>query len=87
MNSSGERSLLRLADFPQIDTLVVGHHGSKNSTSKELLTAIRPKLAIIPVGKNSYGHPSGDTLDRLEEFSVVVYRTDILGHITVSGGF
>jgi competence protein ComEC len=51
-----------------------------------LLAAVRPKLAVIPVGRNSYGHPSPDTLERLERYSVPVYRTDILGHITVHGG-
>jgi len=85
MNSTGERTLLRYANLPGIDTLVVGHHGSKNSTSEELLAAVTPGLAIIPVGYNSYGHPSGDTLDRLDDFSVVVYRTDIMGHVTVGG--
>jgi len=85
MNSSGERSLLRFAALPDIDVLVVGHHGSKNSTSEELLLALKPELAIIPVGYNSYGHPAGDTLDRLEEYSVIIYRTDEMGHVTVRG--
>jgi len=86
MNSSGERALLRFASLPDIDVLVVGHHGSKNSTSEELLAALTPEFAIIPVGYNSYGHPSDETLNRLEEFSVVVYRTDIMGHVVVKGG-
>ena len=86
MNSSGERSLLRFAALPNIDTLVVGHHGSKHSTSEELLSALSPEVAIIPVGYNSYGHPADDTLRRLEEHSVIIYRTDIMGHVTVSGG-
>jgi len=85
MSASGERSLLRFAALPHIDMLVVGHHGSRNSTSEELLSAVMPKLAVISVGRNSYGHPSGDTLSRLDEFSVVVYRTDISGHVTVYG--
>ncbi|MCL2151502.1 MAG: DNA internalization-related competence protein ComEC/Rec2 [Oscillospiraceae bacterium] len=86
MNSSIERSLLRFAQLPYVDTLVVGHHGSKYSTSEELLYAIRPKLAIISVGKNSYGHPSEETLDRLNDYSVAVFRTDTTGHVTVGAG-
>jgi len=85
MNASGERSLLRFAALPDIDVLVVGHHGSRFSTSEELLYDVSPELAIISVGHNSYGHPSGDTLERIEEFSMVVYRTDEMGHVTVGG--
>ena len=84
MNSSGERSLLRLAALPDIDTLVVGHHGSKYSTSYELLEAVTPEIAIIPVGENNYGHPADDTLARLENSSIVIYRTDIMGNVTIS---
>jgi len=83
MNSSSERGLLRFAALPEIDLLVVGHHGSKNSTSEELLSELAPDIAIISVGRNSFGHPAGDTLDRLEKFSVVVYQTAELGHVTV----
>jgi len=84
INSSAERSLLRFAAIPEVDLLVVGHHGSKHSTSEELLAAINPDIAIIPVGRNSYGHPSAETLDRLDRFAVTIYQTDIMGHVTVN---
>jgi competence protein ComEC len=84
MNSSGERTLLRYAALPDIDALVVGHHGSKYSTCEELLAAVTPEFAIIPVGENNYGHPADDTLSRLEEFSIVIYRTDLMGNVTVA---
>jgi len=83
MSASGERSLLRKAQLPDIDVLVVGHHGSRFSTSEELLLAVTPEIAIISVGKNSYGHPSGETLQRLEQHSIVVYRTDEVGHVRI----
>ncbi|MCL2391323.1 MAG: ComEC/Rec2 family competence protein [Oscillospiraceae bacterium] len=86
MNSSSERSLLRFAQLPSIDVLVVGHHGSRHSTSNELLAAVTPEIAIIPVGRNSFGHPSAETLERLEIFDVAIYRTDLMGHITVRPG-
>ena len=85
MNASSERALLRYAPLPYIDMLVVGHHGSKYSTSEELLAAVMPKIAVIPVGRNSYGHPSDETIARLESFSATVYRTDITGNVTVNG--
>jgi competence protein ComEC len=83
MNSSSERALLRFAALPELDLLVVGHHGSRHSTSEELLAATRPTLAIIPVGRNSFGHPSDEVLQRLDKFGAIVYRTDLMGHITV----
>ena len=83
MSSPIERSLLRYADLPKIDVLVVGHHGSKNSTSDELLDAVTPRIAVIPVGYNSFGHPADETLRRLEDRSVRIYRTDELGHVTI----
>jgi len=85
MNASAERSLLRYVELPHIDMLVVGHHGSKNSTSEELLGAVMPDIAVISVGYNSFGHPAGDTLDRLEQYGAAVYRTDETGHITFRG--
>ena len=84
MNSSTERALLRYATIPKLDLLVVGHHGSRNSTSEELLLATMPDIAVIPVGKNSFGHPTPEVLDRLKQVGAMVYRTDTHGHITIN---
>jgi len=86
MNSSTERSLLRFADLPKLDLLVVGHHGSRHSTSEELLYALAPDIAVIPVGRNSFGHPSPEVLERLERHGAAIFRTDESGHVTVYGG-
>ena len=86
MNSTSERSLLRFVDLPDIALLVAGHHGSRFSSSEELLASVTPEIAVISVGRNSYGHPSGETLDRFRYFSVTVFRTDQIGHVTVRGG-
>jgi len=62
--------------------LKVGHHGSDTSTSYVFLREIMPQYAVISVGKgNSYGHPTEDTLSRLRDADVIVYRTDIQGDI------
>jgi len=55
--------------------LQVGHHGSKYSTSTEFLSAVTPTYAVISVGENSYGHPSEETLSRLQSYNVHVFRT------------
>jgi len=83
MNATCERALLRSAAIPSVDVLVVGHHGSRHSASEELLAATRPKIAIVSVGRNSYGHPTAETLTRLENYSAIVYRTDHIGNVTV----
>ncbi len=80
-SSFGERILLKTADIPQVDILVAGHHGSKNSTCNELLQAIMPKIAVISVGQNHYGHPAQEVLDRLAAVGCAVYRTDLHGNI------
>ena len=85
MSSAGERALLRFAYIPTIDMLVVGHHGSRRSTSEELLYATRPGLAVISVGRNSFGHPSPEVINRLEDAGAIIYRTDEHGHVTVRG--
>jgi competence protein ComEC len=85
MNMKSERALLRFASLPKIDVLVVGHHGSRHSTSEELLYAVAPNIAIIPVGRTSFGHPTKDVLERLADFGVKTFRTDLHGHVTVRG--
>ena len=59
--------------------LKVSHHGSKNATSNEFLKLVNPEKAIISVGKNSYGHPAKELLNRLKNMSVEIFRTDETG--------
>lgn len=83
MDGETEKKLLGTYYLPDIELLVLGHHGSRYSTSQELLSSLTPEDAIVSVGENTYGHPSKETLDRLREFQVAVYRTDRMGTITV----
>ena len=80
-NGFGERLLMNETQLPELDILVVGHHGSSDSTCEELLAATKPAIAVISVGENSYGHPSRQVLDRLDRFGCVVYRTDEQGNL------
>lgn len=66
-----------------IDILKVGHHGSKSSTTEKFLKKTTPSVAIISVGKNHYGHPSNETIERLKKFNSEIYRTDIDGPIII----
>lgn len=67
------------------DVLKVGHHGSKNSTTSNFLSEVRPEIGIISVGEdNPYGHPSADLLSRLAEAHVRILRTDRDGEVQVT---
>lgn len=81
MNSATEKKLLEVYDIPDIEGLVAGHHGSKYSTSQELLETLMPETVCVSVGSNSYGHPAGETLVRLARQGCGIYRTDMHGTI------
>ena len=84
MEAEGELRLVETADLPDIEVLVAGHHGSDTSNTPALLERTRPDLALISVGENNrYGHPSCDTLVRLDEIGAKIYRTDLYGTIEV----
>lgn len=68
--------LLKAALEKEYEVLKVAHHGSKNSTSEEFLEIVHPKLAVISAGRdNRYGHPHGETLEKLEKVGTVVLNT------------
>ena len=65
------------------DLLKVAHHGSKYSSDKEFLANIDPSLAVISVGRNTYGHPDPETLDRLSSQGARILKTIESGGILV----
>jgi len=82
----GELALMEHTDLPDLEILIAGHHGSRTSTSWELLNMTRPEIVIISVGEdNHYGHPTWETLERLKLFGCGVYRTDLEGTIIFRG--
>lgn len=76
----GETLLMHQTQLPDVDLLIAGHHGSKNSTSEALLNAVQPETVFISVGEhNAYGHPARELLDRLTAFGCEIFRTDLNG--------
>lgn len=70
-------------EHPRANLLKVGHHGSANATTSELVDAARPEFAIISVGSgNPFGLPRIDTLNRLAAGGTNVYRTDVDGAVS-----
>lgn len=79
---AGEAILMQQHRLPQVEVLVVGHHGSRHSAGVPLLEQVRPIYALISVGKNNfYGHPAPEVLERLLEFGCKVFCTDENGTI------
>ncbi len=81
--ASKEKELAALGDLSGIDALVVGHHGSKSSSCEEFLSAMAGGKAIISVGKNNYGMPATEVLERLKSFGYTVFRTDMDGNVEI----
>ena len=80
----GEEQLLSVCREAGItcDILKVAHHGSRNSTSEELLDVIRPEAAVISCGEdNLYGHPHQELLRRLEDRKIRTFQTDNTGAV------
>jgi competence protein ComEC len=61
--------------------LKVGHHGSKYSTTDEFLDAVAPDAAVIQVGRNTFGHPTSEVLDKLRRDDIMIFRNDLGGAI------
>ena len=88
MSGPTERKLVETYPLPDIEVLVVSHHGSRYSSDMHFLKAVAPEAAVISVGDNNYGHPSEQTLQRLLAVGADIWRTDQQGtvRITVNGG-
>ncbi len=84
IESPGEAALIQ--DYPpeilSADVLKVPHHGSRTSSSLLFLEAVSPRISVISSGKeNPYGHPHKETVERLLNFSPLLYRTDVQGTV------
>ncbi len=85
-SAAGERALLERIELPKLEVLVAGHHGSKTSSSLELLSATRPSVTVISVSAaNTFGHPHEEVLQRLEVMESAVFRTDLDGNVIIRG--
>jgi competence protein ComEC len=82
LSADAERAIVRDGNI-QADVLKVSHHGSKYSSDLTFLEEVKPKISVIEVGKNSYGHPTKEALSRLAEIGSQVFRTDLQGIIKV----
>lgn len=84
ISSEVEQAILpRLTPAP-IRILKIAHHGSRTSTSDQLLAAWKPQIAVVSCGRgNRFGHPTAEVMLRLEAAGMEVYRTDLHGQVTI----
>ena len=79
-----ERAILPRLTPARVRVLKVAHHGSRSSTSADLVAAWRPQVAIVSCGRgNRFGHPTREVLERLAAAGARVFRTDRHGEISV----
>lgn len=84
MTAKAEKEIIEDGENVKCDVLKVGHHGSCGSSCYQFLYEAEPKIAVISCGRdNDYGHPHEETLGRLKDAGVTVYRTDELGSIVI----
>ncbi len=87
LDEDGERLIISEYEAPGkilgSTILKVGHHGSKYSTSDEFLEYVDPEVSVIQVGKNNYGHPTPEVIEKLKEKDIMLYRNDIDGAIMI----
>jgi competence protein ComEC len=84
ISAAVERAIVPQLTPARIRILKVAHHGSRTSTTRELVESWRPQLALISAGRgNAFGHPTRDVIERLGAAGVRVLRTDRDGQITV----
>lgn len=88
LSADAESPALAALDLPDVDAIKVPHHGSADPGLDEVLRILRPEVAVIEVGENSYGHPHPETLGVLERVVPHIRRTDRDGtvRLAVSGG-
>lgn len=78
---TAETDMVKAKQTLAADVVKAGHHGAKTSSNVSFLNAVKPKYAVISVGKNSYGHPSTEVLSRFKPYKTAIYRTDQKGNI------
>jgi competence protein ComEC len=80
-----ERALVAAGDDLRADALKVAHHGSRTSSTDGFVSAARPALAVVSVGRDSpHGHPHAEVLRRLREAGALVLTTGESGTVTIS---
>lgn len=83
-SSRVEKDLIKDGTNLKADLLLMGHHGSKTSTSEEWIEAVKPTISVYSAGANNgYHHPGQETINRLKKRNIPIYGTSKDGTITI----
>jgi competence protein ComEC len=86
LSAAAERKFLR-SEPKGVQVLILAHHGSRFSSSEELLEALAPELGVVSAGRNNtYGHPHAQTLERFQSRGIPVLSTAVHGTIQLRPG-
>lgn len=81
---AAQEALLVDRGLEPLDLVLAAHHGSKNSSSPQFVSAVQASHVVAQAGLwNRYGHPSPQVEDRWKEAGVRFWRTDRHGAVTV----
>ena len=83
--ADAESEITARLPLPAVEVLKVAHHGSEDPGLADELRVLRPRIAVISVGRNNeYGHPRPGTLAALAASpGLTVYRTDRDGRVVI----
>ncbi len=84
IESEAQLDLLRRGVNLRADVVKVPHHGSRWSLVSAFYEAVGADIAVIPVGRNNYGHPAPEVVAALENMGMRVYRTDTDGSVMLT---
>jgi competence protein ComEC len=84
LSADAESDTLASLPLPDVEAMKVPHHGSADPGLPDVLEMLKPELAAIEVGPNTYGHPAPSTLGALRDAGVPTYRTDRHGTISLT---
>ncbi len=84
LSADAESEALLPLGLPDVEAMKVPHHGSSDPGLPAVLDRVRPQVAAIEVGPNTYGHPTPSTLSALDHAGVTTYRTDRDGTVTLT---
>lgn len=82
VQEDGQEALLERPDELRCPVMTVPHHGSKRMLPG-FFSAGGARIAVISVGRNDFGHPSGETLAALAQARIRVLRTDLSGDVSI----
>ena len=84
IETKAEQQILNENENLKSTIIKVAHHGSKTSSTEEFIKSVESKIALIGVGKdNKFGHPNKEVLETLQKYENKIYRTDVMGEITI----